>query len=164
MAAAKSNPLYYPKGWRAGPQRMAGKFFHDERSATYVERNARALGPELVANGSFSDGTGWTFDAGWSIAGGQLVATTAAAGTSARPTAGVLTAGKSYEIRISCTSLPVGGWKLLLEGGANVYGDIAATGTFVARVLATSSGTIYVWANSPLTATFDNVSVREIFG
>ena len=164
MASGKSNPLYYPKGWRAGPQRMAGKFFHDERSATYVERNARALGPNLVANGSFTDGTGWTLDAGWSIASGQLVATAAAAATSARPTVGVLTAGKSYEIQITCTSLTAGGWKLLMEGGANVYGDIATTGTFTARVQASTTGTIYVWANSPLTATFDNVSVREIFG
>jgi hypothetical protein len=163
MAAAKSKPLYYPKGWRAGPQRMAGKFVHEERAATYVERNARALGPELVANGGFTDGTSWTLDAGWSIASGQLVATAAAAGTSARPTAGVLTAGKAYEIRVTCTALTAGGWKLLLEGGASAYGDIATTGTFVARVVAGSSGTIYVWANAPLTATFDNVSVREIF-
>ncbi|WP_431107603.1 hypothetical protein [Variovorax paradoxus] len=159
-----SKPLYYPKGWRAGPQRMTGKFYHDERHATYVERNARALGPELIVNGSFSDGTGWTLSAGWSITGGQLVATAAAADSAAFPTVGVLTAGKSYEIRMACTSVSAGGWKLLLEGGLNVYGDITAAGTFVARVPANTSGAIYIWANSPLTATFDNVSVREIFG
>ena len=42
MAAGKSTrnskALYYPKGWRAGPQKLAPKVFIPEKSGTYVKK------------------------------------------------------------------------------------------------------------------------------
>lgn len=118
-------------------------------------------GPEIVTNGDFSSGsTGWTLGTGWTVAGNQLIATAAEPNTFASTSAVV--SGKTYEISIACTSITAGGWKLLLEGGANVVGDQITTGTFRAIILASTTGSLYVWANSLLTATFDNVSVREV--
>lgn len=38
MALGKNNPLHYPKGWRAGPQKLAPKVFIPEKSGTYVKK------------------------------------------------------------------------------------------------------------------------------
>lgn len=124
-----------------------------------------ARGPELVTNGDFSAGaTGWEPGTGWAITGGQLVATAAAQDTATRSTGDIVVAGKRYDIQLTCTAFTAGGWKLLLEGGVNVFGDMVAAGKFRATALATVTGSIYVWTNSALTASFDNISVRELIG
>ena len=38
MALGKSTPLYYPKGWRAGPEKLAPKVFIPEKTGTYVKK------------------------------------------------------------------------------------------------------------------------------
>jgi hypothetical protein len=121
------------------------------------------LGPELVPNGDFSGGaTGWTLGAGWSVAAGQLVATAAAQDTFTQ-SGPVITSGETYLVQIACTAYTSGGWKLLFEGGVNPTGDHTSAGVFTGIATATASGSIYVWANSLLSASFDNISVRKIY-
>lgn len=115
-----------------------------------------------MINGDFSQGaTGWTLNAGWTIVG-KLIATTAAMNTFAQNGGTVVTSGKLYDVTIICDSCTGGGWKLLTEGGANIVGDQTTAGTFRGTVLSPATGSIYVWANSPLTASFTRISVREI--
>jgi hypothetical protein len=119
------------------------------------------LGPELVTNGNFASGsTGWTPGAGWSITT-KLIATAAAVGTFTQ-SGPVVTAGQTYQASITCDSFTSGGWKLLTEGGANAVGDQVAAGTFNGTVTSPSTGSIYVWSNVILTASFTNVSFRRI--
>lgn len=119
------------------------------------------LGPELVTNGNFAGGaTGWTLGAGWTITT-KLVATAAAVGTFAQ-SGPVVVAGKTYFASITSDAFTAGGWKLLTEGGANAVGDQVAAGTFTGTVVAPSTGSIYVWSNVLLTASFTNVSIREV--
>lgn len=122
-------------------------------------------GPELAVNGDFSAGAaGWTLGDGWAVQAGQLVATAAPQDSMAFTTAGLLTAGKWYDIQVECTAFTAGNWKLLLEGGMNVFGDQSAAGKFRATVQASVDGNIYLWVNAPLTASFDNLSVRQLLG
>lgn len=119
------------------------------------------LGPELVTNGNFAAGaTGWSLGAGWSITT-KLIATAAAVGTFAQ-SGPVVTAGQTYQASITCDSFTSGGWKLLTEGGANAVGDQVAAGTFNGTVTSPSTGSIYVWSNVILTASFTNVSFRRV--
>lgn len=121
------------------------------------------LGPELVVNGDFGNGaTGWTLGTNWAVSAGLLVATAAAQDSFTKTTAGVVIAGKSYQIKIDAPAYTSGGWKVLLEGGANVFGDKTGSGSFTAVVPVTVTGSLYIWANALLTAAFDNVSVREV--
>ncbi|MDQ0084574.1 hypothetical protein J2W35_004943 [Variovorax boronicumulans] len=119
------------------------------------------LGPELVTNGNFAAGsTGWTPGAGWSITT-KLIATAAAVGTFTQ-SGPVVTAGQTYQASITCDAFTSGGWKLLTEGGANVVGDQVGAGTFNGTVTSPSTGSIYVWSNVILTASFTNVSFRKV--
>lgn len=119
------------------------------------------LGPELVTNGSFAAGsTGWTTGTGWSITT-KLVAAAADASTFTQ-SGPVVTAGQTYQASITCDSFTAGSWKLLTEGGANAVGDQSSSGAFVGTVTSPSSGSIYVWSNAPLTASFTNVSFRRV--
>lgn len=133
-----------------------------------VARNAGVpgiggLGPELVPNGDFSGGaTGWNLGVGWTVAGGELVATAAAPNTFTQSQAAVIVAGQTYMVSVTCSAYTAGSWKFLFEGGANAVGDRSAAGTFTGIATATASGSIYIWANSELTANFDNLSVRRI--
>lgn len=121
-----------------------------------------SLGPELVVNGDFSQGTtGWNLGVGWSVTD-RLVATAAAMNTFAQSASAVFSVGKLYDVIIICDSFGAGSWKLLTEGGANVFGDQSAAGTFHGTVVAPASGSIYVWTNALLTASFTKISVREI--
>jgi hypothetical protein len=119
-------------------------------------------GPELIVNGDFSQGaTGWNLGAGWSIAG-KLIATAAAANSTTFSAGTVFTLGKFYDVSITSDSFTGGSWKLLTEGGANIVGDQSTAGTFRATVQAPATGSIYVWANAILDASFTKISVREI--
>lgn len=121
------------------------------------------LGPELVVNGDFSGGAaGWNLGVNWSVAGGELVAAAADPNTFAQTATQVITSGETYYVKMSCTAFTAGSWKLLFEGGANVFGDQSVTGNFVGIATATASGAIYIWSNALLTANFDNISVRKI--
>jgi len=117
---------------------------------------ANNLGPELSANY-----TGWTTGTGWSVSNGLLIASGAAANTYASKA--LLTAGSTYRVTVRCNTLSAGGFKVLFEGGASLFGDITQAGTYSAVLTAASTGSVYLWSNSTLSGVFDFVSVRQVF-
>lgn len=119
------------------------------------------LGPELVPDPTFENDGNWDVQSGWAIVSGKLLATNADANTYTRR-GDLVTAGKTYRISASAEIVSAGGFKLLLEGGANVFGDQNTVGVFWADVVATVSGGVYFWSNGGLTAQFDDLSVREV--
>lgn len=83
----------------------SGRGFHATQS-TAGERptvigDIAALGAELVSNGSFASGTGWTPGTGWAIGSGVATAT---ASSNALTTAVTVTAGKTYLVTFDVTA------------------------------------------------------------
>jgi hypothetical protein len=144
-----------------------------------IAENMRAMGPELVVNGTFDDGTaGWSSSAATlAIEAGALRVTQAVAiFASARQLVSGLVPGRSYTF--SCTLRSVGGsLPAVLYARPNGYDDPAGqiatpavTSTvFVAHsaVFIASSSALYLRAtcnSGTVTGAveFDNISVREI--
>lgn len=74
-------------------------------SKTFAE--IMALQPELLGNPNFDDASVWTLDANWSIAGGVLVAATAAALSIATQSFTLVT-GKTYFVKYDVTERTAG--------------------------------------------------------
>jgi hypothetical protein len=124
----------------------------------------KVIGPELVTNGDFSSPTGWTLDAASSISGGVLSTTKADAGEIASQVIPI-TAGKVYLIQY--TVLSTNGEVIVPRLSGNPGSSAPATsttGTFQAVVTAVSNEDKFAFnvAGAGVTATIDNVSVREI--
>jgi hypothetical protein len=118
------------------------------------------LGSELVTNGDFASGTGWTASAGWVIGSGVATATA----TSSSLFGGGFTPviGRVYAVTFTCT---------ITSGTLSVALALGTAASF------TTSGTrtIYLQAGSSITrgiefyggtvsGTVDNISVREVIG
>lgn len=119
------------------------------------------LGPELVVNGNFSNGTtGWTVDAGWSIGGGVAIKT---AGSANYVKQGTPVVGKWYKVTFDVVSISAG-------NVFGVAGDISAssfntTGTKTVYILAISAGFGFgVYGNAAFAGSIDNISVKELPG
>lgn len=134
------------------------------------------IGPELVTNGDFSNGTtGWAglLGAPISVVNGALrVTEDGADGSSARAYQGVATEiGKVYRVRAqlvgaSGTNVFIAASTTTNVGGMPQTPPVAATGQFVELVFvaqATTTNIILITqSTSSSTADFDNISVREI--
>ena len=118
------------------------------------------LGSELVTNGDFASGTGWTASAGWVIGSGVATATA----TSSSLFGGGFTPviGRVYAVTFTCT---------ITSGTLSVALALGTAASF------TTSGTrtVYLQAGSSITrgiefyggtvsGTVDNISVREVIG
>jgi len=119
------------------------------------------IGPELVTNGDFSNGTtGWTAqDAILSVVDGELLVT--ADGTLQRAYQAItVESGKAYLVSGDATN--GSGSALLRIGtsiGSSAYALQSGTGN-ISQVVVASSSSLYITASAG--ATYDNISVREI--
>jgi len=121
------------------------------------------LGPELVTNGDFSDGTtGWTLGTGWDISGG--VATGLPATSSLYSTASIgAVGGKSFLVSYSITSYTSG--TVRSNVGATVNGVIRSSiGNYTELVNSVGGdGRVYLVVSN-FVGSIDNISVRELPG
>jgi hypothetical protein len=146
------------------------------------KRKNLELGPELVTNGSFVDGTGWTPGTGWTVSGGVATSNTAADGTAILN--GPTYAGQNgvyYLVTATVTMLAtpntlasvginIGGigenvWAAtqnnLVVGNTYTLRNIVKTNvasTWLVRVGSTST------LNYALNYTIDNISIRAVLG
>jgi hypothetical protein len=134
----------------------------------WLDRSAGlALGSDVVVNGGFDSDTVWSKGTGWTIAGG--VASFTATGSNASLTqAGILVAGRYYEITVTAT-VAAGSIAVRLGGGVtgDTVGTITESGTYTYRGIAgiTAGATSVVFSVfTTTTCTIDNVSCREIAG
>ena len=116
------------------------------------------IGPELVTNGGFDTDTDWTKGTGWTIGGGQLVATSAASTSTTQSV--TLVGGSVYQITGGNTAAIqvriIGGTGQSL--GYYSGTDIDRTFTFTA-----GAGTLLeIVANGTTTGVIDNISIRKI--
>ena len=124
------------------------------------------LGPELVTNGDFSQGTtGWTAAAGWSIGSG-VASCNAVAGANFDQSITTV-AGTLYVITYSITSYTSGAVFARFTGTVNVTGqNRSAIGTYTEYIYATSGNSIFRFrsSDSGFVGSIDNISVRELPG
>ena len=119
------------------------------------------LGPELVTNGDFSNGsTGWVLDPGWTVSGGVASVNTPGAPRYLRQL-GKLTVGKTYLVTYT-TAVTSGG---NFGAGFGWSPQIANTtsGTYTARLTAATTDILF-YANSDSIASIDNISIKELAG
>ena len=121
------------------------------------------LGPELVVNGDFSDGsTGWTLEGGWTVSGGQASITSA-------PTVYIiyqtgLTPGKTYLASFTISSISAG--RLSFYCGGSFFSSYVTTaGTHTAILVCGATGFLGVQVvDAGTTASVDNISFKEVPG
>lgn len=124
------------------------------------KRFGLARGVELNASGNF---TGWSTQAGWSIGGDGAVTATSVSGGTAVLRNLSLSANTFYEITVTCSSCAAGSW-FVRCGFDTLSGNISSTGTYKFRMIRGSNTFVYVVGNAGLSATFTNISVRELPG
>ena len=116
-------------------------------------------GPELVTNGDFANGTGWTAGTGWSIGGG-VASAAGAVGDGLRDAAAAYTTGRTYEVAFDKTG--VANVTVYIRGG--VAAQTTSSGPLRLLVTAGSGGTRGVEFYLSAAGSIDNVSVREVTG
>ncbi|QPF36501.1 hypothetical protein H0S57_08055 [Acinetobacter johnsonii] len=125
------------------------------------------MGSNIVTDGGFNDPTKWLpVGSGWSISKGNAVANNAPLSTKLAQVAPniVIKPNTHYEVTYSCTDWTSGQFGILI-GGAGVNIIRSGTGTFTERVLSGNlNGELWLRANTTLTAKFDNITVKEIYG
>jgi len=114
-------------------------------------------GGDEVTNGEFYTDTDWTKEAGWTIAGGLGVATTASSDQDIYQE--VLTSGEKYRVVFTVSGYSAGGVKV---GCGDVYGTTrGANGTYTEKIV--GDGTRFRFrAVGTTTLNIDNVIVKEV--
>lgn len=114
--------------------------------------------PELVTNGDFAASAGWTFGTGWSYTGSAAAATLSSAALSQI----VLAEDNAYNL----VTFDVGGYTTgLLRaslGGTTLATSLAANGHYRYPVYQAGGNTTLAFFGTSLTATIDNVSVKQM--
>ena len=115
---------------------------------------------EEVTNGNFATDSDWTKETGWSITGGNLIATSVS-GTAAYQVGSGLVSGKKYQVQFEITEYTTGAVGLRAGTGATLqtfnsigvhYADMVASGALQIRFDVSGTTTLKV----------DNVSVKEL--
>lgn len=126
-----------------------------------------SYGDELVTNGTFDTDSDWINGTGWSISGGQLVATSALTYSTALQGLSTI-AGKVYEASVELTSKTSGAFRFYIHDGTSYkeYVELTSVGTYkIIWTAHTNADAVRVYcysSSNPNTASFDNVSVREV--
>jgi len=117
------------------------------------------LGPELVTNGDFANGTtGWTVGNGWNVTNNRLNIDTDDGSESFRQLS-ILEVGKTYVLTLD-VSLDVGSIKFESNEGANFI--ITTSDTIISHTFVADSTAIIFRRNvSPTRGYIDNISVKE---
>lgn len=130
----------------------------------YKIGSAMAPSVESVQNGDFAAGTGWTLGSGWAISGGKLTATAVTSLNDATQAnvdqSSAITAGGLYRTTYTIDSISGGGVRVEVGGALGTWRT--AAGTYTEDIVATSAGDIALAVTSTVTASIDDLSVKEI--
>ena len=127
-----------------------------------------SYGDELVTNGTFDSADGWTLETGFSISGGQLIASNVAGLDVARINIEAET-DKIYAITVNVSAVTAGSFRVLLysDTKASATQQVNASGNYQLNVIVNSTGTAYlgqlaIQAGTTSSFVIDNISIREV--
>lgn len=135
----------------AGENIYLGLESHGWAGRTYAQQVASAA--NLVTNGTFDSGTGWTAEAGWSIGSGIA---TCSSGTTNLYQSGILTTGSFYLVTIDITAYT--------SGAIAVIGGAAIAGLGSKSVIIKAASANLVLNSGSFVGSIDNVSAKLIPG
>ena len=130
-------------------------------SSGLVEMVGRSLGSELVTNGDFATDSDWTLGTGWSIEDGVAKATSAPFSASIYQSISTQT-NKVYEVQIEIKNYSSGTLRVNNRGGYVDVPQSNGTHTIYLQTQSSSDNFLYLESRGNLTASIDNVSVKEI--
>ena len=140
---------------------LAGKWLGPQISELYARNEGATFGgTDLVVNGNFASGTGWTGQAGWVISGGTANGT-AVTGYLYQNTASVVV-NRFYEITFTISNYVSGSVRSYLGATPVLGAAVSANGTYTQRFSPTINGGELGVTGSTFTGSIDNVSVREV--
>ena len=120
-----------------------------------------AKGKDLVLNGGFDADASWAKDAGWTIAGGVGVATSAAGNNTINQAISGLVSGRLYEVVYTVSGYSAGGVRVRV--GQTAFGITRnANGTYTETIVCAGNTILSFQAQGTTTLNIDNVSVREV--
>lgn len=128
------------------------------------EHRGVLLGPELVTNGDFASGVGWTLDAANSVSGGVLNVI-ALSGADAALRAVAFTAGRVVEVELVIATVTAAGAGVTVTVGGTAGPTYTTTGTKRFRITAgAGDGNLAITLVGLLgfVGTIDSVSCREV--
>lgn len=126
-----------------------------------------ALGSELVTNGDFSSGTGWTPGTGWTISGGVASFSNPTGSSLAQTGLPAMPAGRWYQVEFDLVQTSGSGCTMGLNvgGGIDSFGSFSGTGHKKAVVLTTVSRSgISITGIGNSVISIDNVTLKELSG
>lgn len=130
----------------------------------YMGDPIATVGPELVTNGDFSNGTtGWTAGSGWSIGSGVA----SAAGVTAdglRDSPSAYVTGRVYQVSFDKTGTAA--MNVYIRTSAVTIIPAGTTGRVSVVIVAGAGATrgVEFYVSSAVATTIDNISVRELVG
>jgi hypothetical protein len=140
----------------------------NQNPSEYVSTGV-GTGPELVTNGDFASGAGWTPQTGWTISGGSANCNLSNTYAGVYQSINVV-AGHTYVITFDITSLTSGGIQVAINNqfpnlsGPSVSGLVAlAVGTYTGIVTASTTGSLLFIcrAANGFVGSVDNISVKQ---
>lgn len=114
------------------------------------------VGSNLVTNGDFASGTGWTAGAGWAIGSGVATATASSGTLTSTLTA---TIGKVYRVVYTLATATAGSVLVSFGGVSGVSRTTAGTYT---DYLTASSTAAFVLTGTGFSGTIDNITVHDV--
>jgi hypothetical protein len=136
--------------------------YDETNGATISSITAFGQQDNLVVNGGFDSGTGWSLGTGWAISGGSLSYSGAVGGAACEQDSRILSS-RFYTVSISASNITAGGVLVYLGGGTNVK-SITSDGVYSFVALSNSSSNSYfrLEASGAFRGNIDNVSCMLI--
>ncbi len=166
-------PEWTPSQLTAGNNHYCDISTLDKAAGTQSQRivaSGAGRSAELLANGTFTDATGWGLEVGtptWTISGGTLNGNGVSGAKAAyNTTLTGLSSGDTVEVTGTITNRTVGYFNIKVGYGVGgTVQQVSANGGFVARVVVGASGTTIIYFDGyGFDGSIDNVSVKKYFG
>lgn len=120
------------------------------------------LSAELISNGAFATDTAWTKGAGWTISGGAARIASSSTTNSIREF--VATAGSTYKVTYTITSVSAQGFRVYAGGNFGVSNTTAGTYTEYITCGSTDTSIGISCLAAGTTGVIDDFSAKEVLG
>ena len=133
-------------------------------AAIFYNNISTGVNPNIVSNGTFDDGTGWSLASGWAISGGTLNGTATTTLASQDSPAIAPTNGVTYDFSFDVTAHTSGNLRIRVGGTSSATITISGTGAYTSSVVSGADGTVKVddgGAGGAFTGSIDNLVISE---